>query len=242
MELATATATATPAPAILGAAPARRTAPPAPAESPSTLRGVASTFWRHDSPRILAAFVLATGAARVAAGGLATADAVALAGLLLFWPVQEWLIHVFVLHFRPRTILGRTVDPMLSKKHRAHHKDPSRLDLLFIPNRVYLHVPILMALLWLAITPSWRVALTGLAGHFLLGLHYEWVHFLVHTRYVPRSFVYRRLWVNHRLHHYKNEQYWHGVTMLMGDHLFRTAPARDAVPTSPDCFALPEAV
>ena len=43
---------------------------------------------------------------------------------------------------------------------------------------------------------------------------------------------YARLWLNHRLHHFKNEHYWYGVTMLSGDRLLGTAPARDAVPTS----------
>lgn len=219
----------------------KRTAPPAPLESPSTLRGVASTFWRHGSPRILVALVATSAALRLALGDYGRGDAAVLLGLLLFWPVQEWLIHVFVLHWRPRTLFGRTVDPMLSRKHRAHHADPSRLDLLFIPNRVYLHAPLAIAAIWLAIAPSPRLAVTGIAGHFLLGLHYEWVHFLVHTRYVPKSSLYRRLWKNHRLHHYKNEQYWHGVTMLSADHLFRTSPDRDAVPTSPGCFALHEA-
>ncbi|MDX2168661.1 MAG: fatty acid hydroxylase family protein, partial [Deltaproteobacteria bacterium] len=44
---------------------------------------------------------------------------------------------------------------------------------------------------------------------------------------------YQRLWRNHRLHHFKNEHYWFGVTMLSGDRLLRTAPAVKDVETSP---------
>ena len=36
----------------------------------------------------------------------------------------------------------------------------------------------------------------------------------------------------HRLHHYKNEHYWFGVTSTVGDHLLRTAPDQTEVPKS----------
>ena len=44
---------------------------------------------------------------------------------------------------------------------------------------------------------------------------------------------YQRLRDNHRRHHFKNEHYWFGVTMLGGDQLLQTAPAVAAVATSP---------
>jgi sterol desaturase/sphingolipid hydroxylase (fatty acid hydroxylase superfamily) len=72
---------------------------------------------------------------------------------------------------------------------------------------------------------------------FSLALNYEWVHFLIHTAYVPRTRFYRRLWRNHRLHHYKNEHYWYGVTMLSGDRLLQTLPIAD-VPRSETCRML----
>ena len=34
---------------------------------------------------------------------------------------------------------------------------------------------------------------------------YEWIHFLIHTAYRPRTSVYKAIWRNHRLHHFKNE-------------------------------------
>ena len=74
--------------------------------------------------------------------------------------------------------------------------------------------------------------LSVLAVYFVLALHYEWIHFLIHTRYPPRSARYRRLWRNHLLHHFKNEHYWYGVTRLGGDRVFGTAADPDRVPTS----------
>ena len=37
---------------------------------------------------------------------------------------------------------------------------------------------------------------------------YEWCHYLIHTDYKPKTAVYRAIWRNHRLHHFKNEHYW----------------------------------
>lgn len=80
--------------------------------------------------------------------------------------------------------------------------------------------------------------MTGLTAHFVLALHCEWVHSLAHTRYWPRSALYQRLWRNHRWHHFKNEHYWFGVTMLSGDRLLGTQPAVQDVPTSPTARSL----
>ena len=49
------------------------------------------------------------------------------------FPVIEWVIHVFVLHWRPRRVGPVTVDTLLARKHRAHHADPRDIPLVFIP-------------------------------------------------------------------------------------------------------------
>ena len=43
---------------------------------------------------------------------------------------------------------------------------------------------------------------------------------------------------NHRLHHFKNEHYWFGVTMLGADRLLRTAPQAEDVERSPTARTL----
>jgi hypothetical protein len=199
---------------------------------------LAPVFARHASARILCAALAAALAARLWVGGFGARDLVPLAALALLWPLQEWLIHVFVLHWKPRRVLGRTLDFAVPRKHRAHHAEPTALPLVFIPLHSYLYtLPGVAALWWLA-TPDAALALTGIAGHLALSLHYEWVHFLVHTRWRPRWRPYQVLWRNHRLHHYKNEHYWFGVTRLSADRWLGTQPARDAVPTSATCRTL----
>jgi hypothetical protein len=61
---------------------------------------------------------------------------------------------------------------------------------------------------------------------------------MIHTRYRPRIGYYQRLARNHLLHHFRNEHYWFGVTMLQGDHLLRTAPDPQQVATSRTALTL----
>jgi hypothetical protein len=211
---------------------------PAPGSSPRTPREALPVFLRHASPRILvAAFALALGA-RFAVGSWSAWDLAPVAALLALWPLQEWLIHVVILHWKPRTLFGRELDFAVPRKHRAHHADQTDLGLVFIPLSSYVYTLPLLVLLWLALSPNRPLALTGLTAYLALALHYEWVHFLVHTRWRPRWRPYRVLWQNHRLHHFKNEHYWFGVTRRGADRLLGTRPERDAVPTSPTCLTL----
>jgi hypothetical protein len=208
------------------------------ADLPSTRGEAVRVFFRHGSPRILAATFGAALVGRLALGDLRVWDLAPIAVLAALWPLQEWLIHVFILHWRPRRVSGRTLDFDVPRKHRAHHADPWRLDLLFIPEHVFLYGIPLHALFWLGVMPTPELALSGLAAYFGLALHYEWVHYLCHVRWAPRSRWYQRLVRNHRLHHFKNEHYWYGVTMLSADRWLHTRPDRDAVETSPTARSL----
>ena len=64
---------------------------------------------------------------------------------------------------------------------------------------------------------------------YVLIFMYEWVHFLIHTAYVPTSGIYRTVWRNHRLHHFKNEHFWHGVTNNLSDRVLGTDPDQSEV-------------
>lgn len=207
-------------------------------ESPTTLGAAARRFLDYLSPRVLAVATAATVVVRLALGDWTLWDGAIVLGIVAFWPLQEWLIHVFILHYKPVTVLGRTLDFPVPRSHRAHHRDPWNIDILFIPSHVFLYAIPLQLALWIGLAPTLPLAFTGLATFYALTLHYEWVHYMVHTRYRPTWWLYDRLWRNHRLHHCKNEHYWYGVTMLSGDRLLHTAPALDEVPTSATCRTL----
>ena len=121
--------------------------------------------------------------------------------------------------------------------HRAHHADPKDLQLVFIPG------PALVGLLGgtaavFLIPFSLPVGLSGLVGAYAMTLTYEWIHYLIHSSYRPRHRPYRYVWRAHRNHHYRNENYWFGVTVHLADHLLGTFPDKSAVEVSPTARTL----
>ena len=53
---------------------------------------------------------------------------------------------------------------------------------------------------------------------------YEWIHYLTHTAYRPRGALYRGMWRYHRLHHFKNENYWQKDQPKLDEILYRVLP------------------
>ena len=146
-------------------------------------------------------------------------------GLVALFPVIEWVIHVGILHWRPRRVGPVEVDSLLARKHREHHADPRDIPLVFIPwPALAWLLPAYVVVAWLAIPTTARM-LSLLVSVYGLKLGYEWTHYLVHSDYRPRSRWFRSVWRNHRLHHYKNEHYWFTVTTAgTADRLFGTYP------------------
>lgn len=216
-----------------GAPTHRRRAPEL--SSVKTLPQAAALFFHHGSPRLLALHLLALLALRLAHGGFGVGDLLVGLGVAIYWPLQEWVLHIYVLHMRPFRFRGRRVDPLMARIHRAHHREPWNLEFVFLPVKVVLPLIPLNALLWWLTMPDLGVALSGMTAMAAAALGYEWVHYLTHTPYRPRSRYYRSIWRGHRLHHFKNERFWHGFTMPLVDTLLGTNPDPRTVELSATC-------
>ncbi|HET9051057.1 MAG TPA: sterol desaturase family protein [Candidatus Dormibacteraeota bacterium] len=203
-----------------------------------TLRSWFRLLLRHPGPRIVAAGLAASVALRVVLAGWRWADLVVAVAFTLGQPFTEWNIHVGLLHFRPRAVRGRTVDLYVARKHRAHHRDPEHIELTLVAIPALLGLMGVFTVLVAAGFRDPRLTLTATTTGYALLLLYEWTHFLIHSPHVPRTRVYRALWRSHRLHHYKNEHYWFGITCTAADHVLRTAPDRRSVATSPTARTL----
>jgi len=190
-------------------------------------------FWKHPSPWIIAATLVAALVARVAVGDWQITDAIVPVVMITGFPFLEWVIHVFILHWRPRRVGGVTFDPLLARKHRDHHVDPRDVPLIFIPWQSLLWVVATEIAITLLAFPRPGMGLTFLAFLAVLGIGYEWSHYLIHSDYKPKTSVYRAIWRHHRLHHFKNEHYWFTVTSAgTADRVLRTSPAPATVATS----------
>ncbi|MET3963535.1 sterol desaturase/sphingolipid hydroxylase (fatty acid hydroxylase superfamily) [Marmoricola sp. OAE513] len=198
------------------------------------LRTTGAEFWKHPSPWMIAAALVGAVVWRALEGDFRISDLLAPAIYVALFPVQEWLIHVFILHWRPRKIAGITIDSELARDHRAHHADPRDIPLVFIPWRSLIAVIAGLAAIGLLAFPRLGQGLTFIAVVAAAGLVYEWSHYLIHSDYKPRTRIYKAIWRNHRLHHYKNEHYWFTVTSTAtADKLFRTYPDPGSIKASP---------
>lgn len=176
-------------------------------------------FFGFPGPRNLAITGVVASLGRALLGPPGLSDVAVCAGVGVYWPIQEWVVHKYLLHVKPRP----GFDPWFARVHRAHHRTPSDVELTLLPPRILRVAIPTNAALWLLLSPA-RTGLTGIAASSFTALFYEWSHFLVHTSYKPRSARFRRIRKNHRLHHFYNENYWFGFTSTLVDTVLRTDP------------------
>jgi len=185
-------------------------------------------FLRHTAPRLLIAQFAVLAIARGLLSNWSWTDAIVAGSLIAAQPFTEWVLHVMVLHCPAD---GGRRDRAAGYAHRRHHEEPRDLRYQFLhPNIVY--GGMVVDLVILAVFRN-NAALTGVLMATALTLVYEWIHFLIHTDYQPKHELYRRLHRAHRLHHFRNEQYWLGVTARTGDRVLGTNPRKEDVEISP---------
>lgn len=208
-----------------------------------TLSDAGREFWKHPSPWLIGAMLVVALTTRVIVGDWQITDALVPLVMIAIFPFFEWIIHVFILHWRPKHLGRLTIDPLLAREHRAHHLDPRNVPLIFIPAKSLLWViPLTVAIAAFAF-PRLPMGLTYLVFISMLGLSYEWTHYLIHSDYKPKTRVYRAIWRNHRQHHFKNEHYWFTVTSSgTADRVLGTYPDQATVATSPTAKNLHAAI
>jgi hypothetical protein len=205
-----------------------------------TRRDIARTFLGKRSPQLMLVAVAGALIARLLVAGWSYLDLVVAAIVLVANGTFEWMVHLFLLHAPEGSIRMRIFGTSVG--HRQHHLNPPDLHWLMLrPVEVIQFLPMLALVAAIFTVPwMWPIGLP-LLGPFLTTLvavyvalaHYEWTHLLVHTRYRPSSRLYARLARNHRLHHFRNERYWLGVTSNSGDRILRTLPrSKTDVPLS----------
>lgn len=206
-------------------------------------------FMRHFSGWAGLTAVVIVAALRIAAGGFSWIDPVILVVVLvLVQPFVEWMIHTYLLHLKPFKVAGRSIDLYTARAHRRHHKDPSSLDRTLLHRGEFLGSMFLIAITAAPIfaasasvvsdAPFTQLYLSSLLVAYIGLWRYEWVHFLIHTPYVPRTRYYRSVWRSHRLHHFKHEDYWMGITGTLADKTLGTFPDQGDVEKSPTARTL----
>jgi hypothetical protein len=190
-----------------------------------------AAFWRHGSNTVLllaALALIALFAAHVLAFTPLLLGAVAIGALVFF--VSEYTTHRFLLHAKPNP--NAFVLKLQHRLHYDHHIDPARLDLLFLPLWFAIPVAALTLAIYFAVTRNWSTSAALLLGSVLGLLWYEWVHYVAHIPYVPKTPFGRWIKKYHLWHHFKNERLWFGVTNPSMDFVGRTYARVDEVERS----------
>ena len=207
-----------------------------------TLGEARREFARRHSPWMILGAIAALVVVRALLGPLDWRDAVAVAAMAVIYPFGEWAIHVYLLHAKPIELRGRRYELPTTRDHRYHHRHPNNLMTLLLDPQEFgelllIAIPVVVGIGGLVVSlifggvPLGVLVSAAITGYVLVGV-YEWTHFLIHTAYVPRSRYYRGVWRNHRLHHFKNEHYWHGITNDLSDRVLGTNPDQREVPRS----------
>lgn len=183
-------------------------------------------FWEM---RLVAALTLLSAGWVAASGGTVMQLMAAVSCGALGWGAGEYLFHRFVLHLpRPKAQWLQRIHAML---HWQHHQEPDDPRRLFIPMPGVLNLFALWGGLGYAVAgaPAGAGAALGLGAMLLF---YESTHLAAHVNYRPRTRWGQAMKRSHRLHHYKNERYWFGVTHPFMDRLAGTWPTHDQVEKS----------
>lgn len=194
---------------------------------PRSLAESAKAFFSFGSPRLLALQLVVALAVRPFLGRPTLADAAIVAGVLVYWPLQEWVAHKYILHARPLRIAGRDVELSAARAHRLHHESPLDLRLTLLPaSFIALLIPI-HVVLWSVLAPR-AAAGTGIVVFGAAALFYEWIHFLTHTAYRPRGAWFTEVKRRHMAHHQRDPHRWFGFTFPRLDDWLGTggSPAR----------------
>jgi hypothetical protein len=152
---------------------------------PTTLREAFDAFLlgQHHGPRLVIAAIAGLAVWRSHLGPVEAVDGLIFATLVVFWWLQEHVLHKHALHSR--------WDWPGKEIHREHHAKP------------YSHVsidPAPLMLGWLGCaalilrgTLPPQLALSATLGYAAAGLFYEWAHYVVHTkvRFPRGSYWYR---------------------------------------------------
>ncbi|MGG4169005.1 sterol desaturase family protein [Rossellomorea vietnamensis] len=133
---------------------------------------------------------------------------------------SEYLTHRFLFHIKSPT--NPFLLNLIKRLHYDHHKKPNDLKLLFLP--IWYSAPNLfvLCLLFYFLTGSISFTLAFTTGILFMFFVYEWKHYVAHRPMKPKTRFGRWLKKTHILHHYKNENYWYGVSTPFVDVLFGT--------------------
>ncbi|WP_339811607.1 sterol desaturase family protein [uncultured Imperialibacter sp.] len=136
------------------------------------------------------------------------------------WTLAEYLLHRFVFHMAPTNKIKNAIQHTLHGVHHEYPKDKSRV--VMPPTGALIIGSVLFVIFWI---PMQQYAFAFVPG-FLLGyVTYAFMHYAIHAYQPPKNFL-KVLWINHGIHHYKDDDRGFGVSSPFWDFVFGTLPKK----------------
>jgi sterol desaturase/sphingolipid hydroxylase (fatty acid hydroxylase superfamily) len=134
----------------------------------------------------------------------------------LTWSFTEYIMHRYVFHMKPSNTFKRKIQYAF---HGVHHEYPKDKTRLAMPPLMSLTIAFILFYLFYSFMGT---HVFGFLPGFLIGYaSYLFVHYIVHA-YPPPNNVFRELWINHAVHHYKDDKLIYGVSSPLWDYVFGT--------------------
>lgn len=147
------------------------------------------------------------------------------------YSAAEYFIHRFLFHIK--TPKNPFFLKLLKRLHYDHHASPNDLHLLFLPLWYSLPNMAIAGAAAYLISSSLVITMAFIDGVILFLLFYEWKHYIAHRPVTPLSPWGRWMKKVHLWHHFKNENYWYGVTNPVFDFALGTFEDQKNVELSP---------
>ncbi|PEY43853.1 fatty acid hydroxylase [Bacillus cereus] len=139
---------------------------------------------------------------------------------IVTYAFMEYVTHRFLFHMKPPKNLFLL--KLIKRLHYDHHLYPNDLKLLFLPLWYSLPNAGVLSLIFYSIVHSIELTVPFTMGLTVMLLIYEWKHYIAHVPIKPSTRLGRWLKKTHLLHHFKNENYWYGVSNPFFDMIFGT--------------------
>jgi sterol desaturase/sphingolipid hydroxylase (fatty acid hydroxylase superfamily) len=135
------------------------------------------------------------------------------------WFVYTWVeyqVHRRLFHIATTTEWRKKFQHTM---HGVHHHHPKDKDRLAMPPVLSIAVATVVLLFFRLLIGDYAF---GFTAGFLVGYaSYLLVHYLVHIHRPPKN-IFRHLWINHSVHHYKNGDKIFGVSTPLWDYVYGT--------------------
>ncbi|MEE6450344.1 sterol desaturase family protein [Gottfriedia acidiceleris] len=157
---------------------------------------------------------------------------------LIFFMFSEYVTHRFIFHIKAPK--NKLLLKFMKRIHYDHHMYPDDLKLLFLP--IWYSIPNLgsLCIIYFLISKDLIQTIAFGSGLIFMLLVYEWKHYVAHKPIKPLTKVGRQIKKLHILHHFKNENFWYGVSTPIFDGIFGTLKDEKEVVTSNTAKALEE--